>query len=314
MPFLFLVAASLGIAAARAAGEAHYNASACRPSVPCGANVEIYYPFFLAGADMAIDADGYTAHSYCGYPGMAVACDGGRATLRFKDSNYTVLAIDYDKHTVTVADADALDGGGGGCPRVKHNVSVPVETWLNLSTTANVNLAFYFGCALTAATPPPPPIPPINCSGFPEPDGVSYVAAQDDVPPKEPWPRACKEVVVAPVLKDRLVSSEYLPRLNSDGYGKLLKQGFQLTWDPSAGPCFVCEGSGGQCSYNQRGEFTGCLCSDGGVRSTECGNKSGIDTCFFCFNFRFRGENFNQDSVVCLHPVELYSFFLNIKR
>ena len=276
MPFLFrlfLVAASLGIAAARAAGEAHYNASACRPSVPCGANVEIYYPFFLAGADMAIDADGYTAHSYCGYPGMAVACDGGRATLRLKDSNYTVLAIDYDKHTVTVADADALDGGGGGCPRVKHNVSVPVETWLNLSTTANVNLAFYFGCAFTAATPPPPPIPPINCSGFPEPDGVSYVAAQDDVPPKEPWPRACKEVVVAPVLKDRLVSFEYLPRLNSDGYGKLLERGFQLTWDPSAGPCFLCEDSGGQCSYNQSAEFIGCLCSDGRVRNPACGES-----------------------------------------
>ena len=303
---LLLAAASL--AAARAAGEAYYNPSACRPSVPCGGSVEVRYPFFLASADMAIDADGYTAHSYCGYPGMAVACDGGRATLRLKDSNYTVLAIDYDKHTVTVADADVLDGGG--CPRVKHNVSVPVETWLNLSTTANVNLAFYFGCAFTAATPPPPPIPPINCSGFPEPDGVSYVAAQDDVPPKEPWPRACKEVVVAPVLKDRLVSSEYLPRLNSDGYGKLLKQGFQLTWDPSAGPCFVCEGSGGQCSYNQRGEFTGCLCSDGGVRRTECGNKSGIDTCFFCFNFRFRGEIFNQDSVVCVFiPLNYILFF-----
>ena len=268
---LLLAAASL--AAARAAGEAYYNASACRPSVPCGGSVEVHYPFFLASADMAIDADGYTAHSYCGYPGMAVACDGGRATLRLKDSNYTVLAIDYDKHTVTVADADALDGGGGGCPRVKHNVSVPVETWLNLSTTANVNLAFYFGCAFTAAAPPPPPIPPINCSGFPERDGVSYVAALNDVPPKDPGPRACKEVVVAPVLKELLLGSddEDLPRLNSDGYGELLKRGFQLTWDPSAGPCFLCEDSGGQCSYNQSGELIGCLCSDGRVRNPDCG-------------------------------------------
>ncbi|KAG2617731.1 LEAF RUST 10 DISEASE-RESISTANCE LOCUS RECEPTOR-LIKE PROTEIN KINASE-like 1.2 isoform X2 [Panicum virgatum] len=269
---LLLAAASL--AAARAAGEAYYNASACRPSVPCGGSVEVHYPFFLASADMAIDADGYTAHSYCGYPGMAVACDGGRATLWLEDSNYTVLAIDYDKHTVTVADADVLDGGG--CPRVKHNVSVPVETWLNLSTTANDDLAFYFGCVFTAATAPPPPIPPINCSGFPKRDGVSYVAALNDVPPKALWPRACKEVVVAPVLKELLLGSDdgYLLRLNSDGYGKLLERGFQLTWDPSAGPCFLCEDSGGQCSYNQSGEFIGCLCSDGRVRNPACELKT----------------------------------------
>ncbi|PUZ64902.1 hypothetical protein GQ55_3G180200 [Panicum hallii var. hallii] len=271
---LLLAAAFFPRGAPAADDETYYNPGACPKSLRCGDGVQVHYPFFLANASSTID--GYTAYSYCGYPGMAVACEGGRATLRLKDSNYTVLAINYDKHTVTVADADVLDdGGGGGCPRVKHNVSVPVETWLNLSTTANDNLAFYFGCDFTAATPPQPPIPPISCSGFPERDGVSYVVVQT-VPPKDPWPRACKEVVVAPVLKELLLSSDdaYLPRLNSDGYGKLLKQGFQLTWDPSAGPCFVCEDSHGQCSYNQSGEFIGCLCSDGRVRNPACGQKT----------------------------------------
>jgi hypothetical protein len=269
---LLLAAAFFPRGAPAADDETYYNPGACPKSLRCGDGVQVHYPFFLANASYTIDGN-----SYCGYPGMAVACEGGRATLRLKDSNYTVLAINYDKHTVTVADADVLDdGGGGGCPRVKHNVSVPVETWLNLSTTANDNLTFYFGCDFTAATPPQPPIPPISCSGFPERDGVSYVAVQADVPHKDSWPRACKEVVVTPVLKELLLSSDdaYLPSLNSDGYGKLLKQGFQLTWDPSAGPCFVCEDSGGQCSYNQSGEFIGCLCSDGRVRNPVCGKKT----------------------------------------
>ncbi|CAN6336898.1 unnamed protein product [Urochloa humidicola] len=279
MPLLFrlIVAAAVSFAAS---GETLYNAAgACRPSsVPCGDSVDVHYPFFLANASDTID--GYTALSYCGYPGMAIACDGGRATLKLKDNNYTVLAIDYDKHTVTVADADVLHGGaagGGDCPRVTHNVSVPAETSLNLSTAANDKLFFFFGCVFTAggvAPPPPVIIARINCSSFPEWDGVSYVAAENDVPPQDEWPRACEEAVVVPVLKDLLLMGshgEYLPRLNSGGYGKLLKKGFQLTWDPSRGPCSLCEQSKGQCSYDQSSGFSGCLCSDGRVRNPACG-------------------------------------------
>ncbi|KAF8727463.1 hypothetical protein HU200_019071 [Digitaria exilis] len=89
--------------------------------------------------------------------------------------------------------------------------------------------------------PPPQAVLPINCTGFPaERDGASssYVAAQNDVPPWDPWPLTCKEVIVVPVLRELLLGpdDEYLRRLNSDGYGKLLKKGFRLTWDPSAGP------------------------------------------------------------------------------
>ncbi|KAF8727464.1 hypothetical protein HU200_019072 [Digitaria exilis] len=267
---LLLAAASLAAPAA-ADGEKHYDPSACPKSVRCGDSVDVHYPFFLGNASYTIE--GYTAYSYCGYPGMAIACDddGGRATLRLKDSNYTVLSIDYDNHTATVADSDVLDGVGGDCPWVTHNVTVPAETWLNLSTTANDNLSFFSGCGV----PPPQAVLPINCTGFPAGrDGTSssYVAAQNDVPPWDPWPLTCKEVIVVPVLRELLLGPdvEYLRRLNSDGYGKLLKKGFQLTWDPSAGPCYFCEKSGGQCSYNQSGQFLGCLCSDGRVRNPDC--------------------------------------------
>jgi len=209
---------------------------------------------------------------------MAIACEGGRATLKLKSDNYTVLDIDYDKHTVTVADADVLVASGGDdCPRVAHNVTVPAETWLNLSVTANDNLVFFYDCVFTEGVTPPPPaiLPPINCSSFRSPSGAkSFVVLQPDIKLKDEWPRACKAPVVAPVLK-RLLSpdEDYFLRLNSDGYGQLLKQGFQLTWDPSAGSCYFCEKSNGQCSYNQVGEFIGCLCSDGRVRSPDCGKQ-----------------------------------------
>ncbi|KAJ1263949.1 hypothetical protein BS78_09G226100 [Paspalum vaginatum] len=283
---LLLLAVAFPRGTPAVADGTHYNASMCRPSAPCGGGVDIHYPFFLADpASMAVVGD--TAYSYCGYPGMAVACESARATLRLKDSNYTVLGIDYDNHTVTIADAavlDQLDRAGDGCPRVTHNVTVPAETWLNLSATADDQLAFFFDCAFTyGVTPlPPPMILPMNCSSFQEQDGtMSFVAVQADLPPPDQLPRPCKEVLVAPVLKDLLlglgVGAEYgyLQRLNSDGYSELLKHGFQLSWDPSRGPCFLCEKSNGQCSYSQSGEFIGCLCSDGHVlRNSDCGLPS----------------------------------------
>ncbi|XP_062230409.1 LEAF RUST 10 DISEASE-RESISTANCE LOCUS RECEPTOR-LIKE PROTEIN KINASE-like 2.7 [Phragmites australis] len=268
-----LIAVSLAASggAPAVAGETYYNASMCRTSFACGDNVDVHYPFFLANATRSIE--GYTAYSYCGYPGMAITCEGGRATLRLKGDNYTVLNINYGNHTVTVADADVLSGGD--CPRVTHNVTVPPDTWLNFSATANENLVFFYDCVFTPATPQPTYIDPINCTSFPEGKRISFVAAQPVVRAQEEWPvwaRACKPMVVVPVLRDWLLSPdpEYLPRLNNDWYGQVLKQGFQLSWDPSAGPCYVCEDSKGQCSYNQIGEFVGCQCSDGRLRLPGC--------------------------------------------
>ncbi|KAL6609552.1 hypothetical protein ACP70R_039521 [Stipagrostis hirtigluma subsp. patula] len=267
---LLLAAVSLAASGGEAGGvslETGYDIGMCQTSLRCGDSVDVHYPFFLANSTSAIDGD-TVASSYCGYPGMGILCDGGRATLRLGDDSYTVLGIDYVNHTVTLADAAVLSGGGD-CPRVTHNVTVPADAWLNVSAAANDDLAFFFRCNFKGASAPPQPdIPPINCSGFPERDGVSFVLPRSDVLPQEEWPRACKAVVVVPVLKDRLLS--YLPRLNGDGYGRVLKQGFQLSWDPSAGPCFVCEESKGQCCYNQSGDFLGCLCSDGRVRSAGC--------------------------------------------
>ncbi|KAI4980038.1 hypothetical protein ZWY2020_016791 [Hordeum vulgare] len=93
----------------------------CERSFACG-GLNIHYPFYLSNESKVVDG---VAYSYCGYPGMAVLCDNSRSTLQVTGGiNYTVLDIDYDNHTITLADADALNGGAGGCPRPRHKMTI----------------------------------------------------------------------------------------------------------------------------------------------------------------------------------------------
>ncbi|CAL4894723.1 unnamed protein product [Urochloa decumbens] len=290
MPLLLFHVLLLAVSSAAAygggegtAGQTYHNdsPSMCHKSLPCGGqHVDIHYPFFLAtNATPPIDDDDNDGHhpaarSYCGYPGMAVTCDGACAILRLGGHDYTILDISYENHTVMLADRDEVLNGGD-CPRVTHNVTVPLETRLSLSATANDGeLLFFYDCIFVA--PPPPGIPPINCSGFPGGRrGASYVALESDVRRRDEWARACDTVVVVPVLRNWLPGPEYHPpQLNGEGYGKMLKRGFQLSWEPSTGPCYVCEQTKGKCSYNQSGEFVGCMCSDDNLRSSDCGDRS----------------------------------------
>lgn len=75
-------------------GDDTYAASACRWRPYLCGGVNISYPFYLASDTKAVpDHDG---ESYCGYPGLAVTCDGGnRAVLKLGGDNYTVSRIDY---------------------------------------------------------------------------------------------------------------------------------------------------------------------------------------------------------------------------
>ncbi|CAD6332949.1 unnamed protein product [Miscanthus lutarioriparius] len=95
MPVLYLVvvvaAVSLSLVVPAVADEAYYNyiPSACqKSSFHCGDSVDVRYLFFLANATSVIKGDTAYAESYCGYPGMAIACEGGRATLKLKGDSY----------------------------------------------------------------------------------------------------------------------------------------------------------------------------------------------------------------------------------
>lgn len=272
MPVLFfLLVVAAGLAVARGytpeggGGDAGaYNSSMCQRSFACGGH-DIHYPFYLSSESKVVDG---VAYSYCGYPGMAVRCDdGATATLQLAGgTNYTVLGIDYGNHTITLADADVMKGG---CPRPRHNVTIPREAWLGFTPTGNATISFFLHCNNLTA-PLPPYLIPINCTGLePRGRGPSFLAPQlQGAPDDGGWARACEEVYVAPVLAGELLAS---PRLGSGGYGEVLRRGFRLSWDPSAGPCFKCELSKGRCSYDQLGAFLGCLCSDGRVRNPTCG-------------------------------------------
>ncbi|CAN6336900.1 unnamed protein product [Urochloa humidicola] len=283
MPLLLfhVLLAAVSLAAAYGGGEGTIgqtyhddkHPSMCHKSLPCGGHVDIHYPFFLAAnATPPIDDD----YSYCGYPGMGVTCDGASAILQLGGHDYTILEISYENRAVMLVDRDDVLNGGD-CPRVTHNVTVPPGSRLSrLPATANDDgeLFFFYDCVFTDTAPPG--IPPINCSGFfpgGSGRGVSFVALQSDVRQHQgEWPRACEMAVVVPVLSDWLPGPEYHPPpLNGEGYGQILKRGFQLSWEPSTRVCYVCEQTKGKCSYDHSGEFVGCMCSDGSLRSSDCG-------------------------------------------
>uniref|UniRef100_A0A0E0DUH6 non-specific serine/threonine protein kinase n=1 Tax=Oryza meridionalis TaxID=40149 RepID=A0A0E0DUH6_9ORYZ len=234
---LVLSVVVVGGGGAATAGGGTYAAAICARSIFCGEHVEIKYPFYLPNTtDQVVAVDGNT--SYCGYPGLGIICDHDRAILRLGNYNYTVLEINHGNHTVTVADSDALDGGD--CPKVKHNVTLPPV--LTFPSPSNDSVTFFFDCypAADVVLRPPPYIRPINCSSFDDfQQGPSFVAAQPDVDVRDErgWLGVCKEVVVAPVLKDWLMNEKYYGVLGDDGYGAVLKRGFQLSWDPTAGMC-----------------------------------------------------------------------------
>ncbi|CAO2204425.1 unnamed protein product [Urochloa humidicola] len=274
----FLAAGCIGDAAAYAVFSCRW-----RPYL-CG-GVNITYPFYLASDTKAVpDRDG---ESYCGYPGLAVTCDGGtNAVLKLGDDSYTVSAIDYANLTVSLADADAdaaAAGNGNDCPVVSHNVTIPPSVRLALPISAVDYLFFFVNCSFgpgpdTDPTDPakprppkPPSIKPITCGGADKqaPGGLSFVLPSRDVPPGD-WSGACGSVFEAPVLRGAVPRDAQDPKWRSDGYGKALRAGFQLGWDRSSGDCSRCEQGSGKCGFSRAGEFLGCLCADGRMDGGGC--------------------------------------------
>jgi hypothetical protein len=265
LTFLFLAAA---IAFSR--GDNTYTAvPACRRQPYVCGTVHIAYPFYLSNE---------TEAPHCGYPGLAVRCDGGTtAILQLGADNYTVSRIDYDNLTVSLADAAAATGS---CVTVDHNVTFPPGTQLFLSPAAVDYLLFFLDCAfgpkLPAAAdgPKPPSIKPITCGGGsdkgPGPGAVaSFLLPVGAVPPGD-WPRACRAVFQAPVLKNVIPRDAQDSAWRGGGYGAALRAGFQVGWERSSGECGRCEQGNGKCEYGSSGGFLGCVCADGRVSGAGC--------------------------------------------
>jgi hypothetical protein len=150
------------------------------------------------------------------------------------------------------------------------------SSWLDFPDSTVDYLFFFLGCSFMSGSGfvRPPTINPITCpgfsSGYTEP--LSYVILEDNVPGGN-WSQACRRIIQVPVLKHDLVDVDPKDvQWTDDGYGKVLRQGFQVSWEdkkPSA--CKRCEKSNGQCTYKENGEFLGCFCTNGEIKDKNCG-------------------------------------------
>uniref|UniRef100_A0A0E0JMP3 Wall-associated receptor kinase galacturonan-binding domain-containing protein n=1 Tax=Oryza punctata TaxID=4537 RepID=A0A0E0JMP3_ORYPU len=263
LPLLLLfVAASHGDASDDA-----YDTSMClQETTTCG-DVSIRYPFYFS--DKTRDING-SSNSYCGYPGLAIDCDDGKPTLQLNGTEkYKVNYINYGSITnVSLLDQEVVDGSSG-CPRVDHNVTFAQGSWLFFPGMSVDYLVFFLGCSITNLFLPRENTGPIPCS-FVGLTGDSYVLPKDQVPPGN-WSHFCDKTFEVPVLKYQPMDPKG-DAWRKGGYGQVLRQGFPLSLNDSMKPanCTQCEQSKGRCGFSQAGEFIGCMCPNGRVRSLRC--------------------------------------------
>uniref|UniRef100_A0A0D9V4D0 Protein kinase domain-containing protein n=1 Tax=Leersia perrieri TaxID=77586 RepID=A0A0D9V4D0_9ORYZ len=253
LPLLLLAAASHG----DASGDTYETSMCLQESTTCG-NISIRYPFYFSDKTREING---SSNSYCGYPGLAIDCDDGKLTLQLNGADkYKVNNISYGSITnVSLVDRDFVDYSSG-CTKVDHNVTTPPASWLFFPDMSVEYLVFFLGCSFMNL--PRKNTDPITCR-FIGLAGQSYVIPKDQVLPGN-WSQFCNQIFEVPVLKYQPVDP------NSDawrngGYGQVLRQGFQLSWNDTGRPpnCTQCEESKGRCGFNQNGEFLSCLCPNG---------------------------------------------------
>jgi hypothetical protein len=211
------------------------------------------------------ELNGYN-NSYCGYPGLGIICDDDKPIVQLNGTtaNYTVKSISGASANVSLADPEVVDGR---CPRVCHNVTLAPGWWLDFPASTVDYLVFFLSCYFQLGLVKPPTLDPITCSEFVS--GVPWTVFRASVPPGN-WSQACRQVIQVPVLKYDQTDLNY-PAWGNTGYGKVLRQGFQVSWDEKKPvSCTQCEESKGRCAHNQTGEFLGCLCTNGQIGDRSC--------------------------------------------
>ncbi|OEL33787.1 putative receptor-like protein kinase [Dichanthelium oligosanthes] len=281
----FLVAAAFllhGFGAPRrcsAAPAAAPPSGSCSAAATCG-KINITYPFHLR-------SDGF-----CGYPALGLDCvDGNMTVLRLSTNNNTVLTINYPTRTMFVVDS-GIHRAGSECPTVAHNVTVAPGSGVQF-TTADASLTFLVGCAGggDALLPSPQCLngsAPIGCDLSGVAGERSYVfrgatATAGALPGGSECARSCRGGTVTMPVYAALFDVPSLSNL-STSYGRVLKNGFEVSWDTSFDArCGLCESSGGWCSYNRTSVASGggalafgCVCPDGRTRPSDCGSKRAL--------------------------------------
>jgi len=229
--------------------------------------MKISYPFYLS--EETGDIKG-SSNSYCGYPGLGIVCDDGKAILETDNGeNYTVTSIQGRTANLSFPDLDVVDAS---CPRVEQNVtSFGPGAWLDFPPSTVDYLVFFLGSIFKPGLPPPT-IGQIICPGFADYyPGQSFIFTDDSAPAGN-WSQECIRIIKVPVLNQGYINPNDTTWRNT-GYGEVLRQGFQVSWDNDnkPEPCAQCEESNGRCAYNETGGFLGCLCANGQINDKSCG-------------------------------------------
>ncbi|KAL6839886.1 hypothetical protein ACP4OV_029696 [Aristida adscensionis] len=241
----------------------------------CG-RINISYPFYLSDDTGAQEG---TGASYCGYPGLGIECEDGVAVMELPGGKYNVSDINYENFIVSLADQEVREDET--CPTVDHNVTFPHGSWLLFPDTTDY-LVFFLNCSFTSGFVKPSNIDPIGCDVFNSlltTGQYSYVVPRRDLS-VEGWWGACQRVFDAPVLKHNLPANSLNDAgWRNGGFSSVLRAGFQVSWDSEArkrSACAQCEGSKGQCGYNQTGQFVGCFCPGEQAVAQNCTTISSV--------------------------------------
>lgn len=223
------------------------NDAGCPPAT-CG-NLTLAYPFWLAGGQE-------DQQPSCGPPAFQLTChNNGSAFLR--TSYMKVLNVDYGSRSLVAV--HALLAADAACT-VMFNVSSAFAI-TDRYRISRSNRELYVLSRCRERRPPPGAVPVANCSatssGMYAYLGGRYGTAQ---PPANEG--SC-EISMFPVIASEATTAE--------NYRRLIKGGFLLEWEP-VGDCKACTASGGRCRYDSSTAAFVCLCSDGGLRASTCGN------------------------------------------
>ncbi|KAM0826149.1 hypothetical protein ACQ4PT_069075 [Festuca glaucescens] len=255
-----------------AVAASHGDSSMCLSQPYTCGGISFSYPFYLSGERKELN--GYQ-NSSCGYPGLGIVCDNDKPILQLDGvENYTIKSIDGMRANVSLADPEVVSSN---CPRVDHNVTFGPGTWLDFPASTVDYLVFFLSCYFGSGLVKPATLDPITCSEFVSGvPGLSFVLPNESVPAGN-WSQACRQVILVPVLKYGPVDPSNSTWRNT-GYGEVLRQGFQVSWDNRPVSCTQCEESNGRCAYKQTGEFHGCLCTNGQIDDRSCTTYNSTDT------------------------------------
>ncbi|PNT72614.1 hypothetical protein BRADI_2g47037v3 [Brachypodium distachyon] len=231
--------------------------STCR-NATCGQQT-IAYPFWL-------NSSSSSSASSCGYPGLGLACEDGTTLIFLAQSHrYKVSNIDYETHTIALADADAFTTTTG-CPLLDFNLTIDTISALQLSH-ADSNITFFYNCTKNSWSSA------VELSGCPQYNKSSYVSPADDYD-GEASEFGCEAAVVAPVLEIHKKGIVGVGSPPATKYVEVLRAGFELNYSPNSDQCGRCERSRGWCGYRHNQTHGGivfsCFC-DGGPTADHCG-------------------------------------------